>query len=541
MPDVWMAYGAAPGEPSTCCSSPTATPAPPRSRSRGGDAQDAPTAATGARLQPVSRRGRADLRGALRGARRCRAGGSTTCGRAARPTSPPCSRRARRTSSPASRTRCASRASRRPGTRSPGADLVHRRRRADRVGAPRSPAARADDEEPPQGLDEEGISYGAAAVRRAPARAARAAAAVGGQPQPPGPAGALALARDGQGRRRHAGVQPLLPHARWAVLDSGIDATHPAFARRDGDGALAEPRPARRRRSRVRATYDFTRLRDAARRGRRRDGRARRAATAATRRRRLLHRPRRRLGPAAAAARGPARTATTRRPRTSTARTSPASSPATGARTTTAGPADHAVQGVCPDMELYDLRVFDQNGAGDEFAILAALQFVRWLNSNASAPVIHGVNLSLSLDHEVGAYACGRTPVCDECERLLGSGTVVVAAAGNEGRAYYSMTLGHRRGLPPDLDHRPRQRRRRDHRRRDPPPPAPHLRRLVLLEPRPDRRRAPEARPRRARARRSPRRCRTSGSRASTARAWPRRTCSGAAALLMARHRELIG
>ena len=93
-------------------------------------------------------------------------------------------------------------------------------------------------------------------------------------------------------------------------------------------------------------------------------------------------------------------------------------------------------------MELYDLRVFDADGAGDEFAILAALQYVRWLNSNASAPMIHGVNLSLSLDHEVGAYACGRTPVCDECERLLGSGTVVVAAAGNEGRAYYSMASG---------------------------------------------------------------------------------------------------
>ena len=106
------------------------------------------------------------------------------------------------------------------------------------------------------------------------------------------------------------------------------------------------------------------------------------------------------------------------------------------------GAADHDVQGVCPDMELYDLRVFDADGAGDEFAILAALQYVRWLNANASAPVIHGVNLSLSLDHEVGAYACGRTPVCDECERLLGSGTVVVAAAGNEGRAYYSMASG---------------------------------------------------------------------------------------------------
>lgn len=30
-------------------------------------------------------------------------------------------------------------------------------------------------------------------------------------------------------------------------------------------------------------------------------------------------------------------------------------------------------------------------------------------------------------------YACGRTPICNECERLVNSGVVVVAAAGNRG------------------------------------------------------------------------------------------------------------
>ena len=40
----------------------------------------------------------------------------------------------------------------------------------------------------------------------------------------------------------------------------------------------------------------------------------------------------------------------------------------------------------------------------------------------------------LALDrHEVDAHACGRTPVCDACNRLVGNGTVVVAAAGNAG------------------------------------------------------------------------------------------------------------
>jgi len=89
--------------------------------------------------------------------------------------------------------------------------------------------------------------------------------------------------------------------------------------------------------------------------------------------------------------------------------------------------------GMCPDIQLYDLRVLDKDGIGSEFTVLAALQFIRHLNAHKDLPIIHGVNLSLSLDHEVTSYACGRTPVCDECERLIGNGVVVVAAAGNKG------------------------------------------------------------------------------------------------------------
>ena len=90
-------------------------------------------------------------------------------------------------------------------------------------------------------------------------------------------------------------------------------------------------------------------------------------------------------------------------------------------------------QGMCPDINLIDLRVLDEDGKGDEFSIIAALQFIRFLNATADQPVIHGVNLSLSLLHDVENYACGRTPICEECERLVASGVVVVAAAGNRG------------------------------------------------------------------------------------------------------------
>jgi serine protease AprX len=47
--------------------------------------------------------------------------------------------------------------------------------------------------------------------------------------------------------------------------------------------------------------------------------------------------------------------------------------------------------------------------------------------------VIHGVNVSMSIPHEVRNYGCGATPVCVACDRLVGSGVLVVAAAGNRG------------------------------------------------------------------------------------------------------------
>ena len=46
---------------------------------------------------------------------------------------------------------------------------------------------------------------------------------------------------------------------------------------------------------------------------------------------------------------------------------------------------------------------------------------------------MHGVNMSLSLPHSVTDYGCGQTPICEESDRLVSSGVVVIAAAGNYG------------------------------------------------------------------------------------------------------------
>jgi len=68
--------------------------------------------------------------------------------------------------------------------------------------------------------------------------------------------------------------------------------------------------------------------------------------------------------------------------------------------------------------------------------LITALQFVRYLNQHADRPVIHGVNISLQFDPDPMSFAAGHTPVCEECDRLVNSGVVVVVAAGNSGFEY---------------------------------------------------------------------------------------------------------
>ncbi|HSR50024.1 MAG TPA: S8 family peptidase [Acidobacteriota bacterium] len=100
------------------------------------------------------------------------------------------------------------------------------------------------------------------------------------------------------------------------------------------------------------------------------------------------------------------------------------------------------MEGVCPDIRLYDLRVVRPGGDNDEFSVLAALQFVQHLNERKDFFAIHGANISLSITHAVENYACGRTPVCNECANLVNSGVVVVAAAGNQGYLRYRTEEG---------------------------------------------------------------------------------------------------
>lgn len=221
---------------------------------------------------------------------------------------------------------------------------------------------------------------------------------------------------------------------RWAIVDTGVDATHPAFRRRDADGKLAENELEA---TRVVATYDFTRLRPIV------SGRLGElsAQTRADIERRVRT--------------GRAVDWETLKPLLSVPHDSAYPRPVESHGTHIAGivggdwhtddpdmPAQADLVGICPDIELYDLRVFDAAGRGEEFSIVAALQFVRHLNAHSDTQVIHGVNLSLSVGQDLANFAVGRTPICDEAERLMSNGVMVVVAAGNEGQTRYMNTSG---------------------------------------------------------------------------------------------------
>ena len=147
-----------------------------------------------------------------------------------------------------------------------------------------------------------------------------------------------------------------------------------------------------------------------------------------------------------------------------------------------------------PDIRLYDFRVLGKTLDDTEFAVIAALQYIRYVNERHSHMTIHGANLSLSIPHNVRNFACGRTPVCNECERLVESGVVVVAAAGNRGYQKFETERRRRlRKLCRLQHHRSRKRRERHHGGIDARKLAAYLWRQLLLQPRSDRRRPPQA------------------------------------------------
>lgn len=246
----------------------------------------------------------------------------------------------------------------------------------------------------------------------------------------------------------------------WAVIDSGIDATHPAFRLRDESGDLYEKpfEGTEVNHTRVLATYDMTRLRLAHRAAEQSQADHPEPAVAAMIERygeelqglrtHLLNRKPLDWGLLEPLLRVPH---TTDEKEESFNYKVPGDDHGTHVagilaadwRDAEEGGADaDELLGICPDLCLYDIRVFadDDEKKGDggyEFAVSAALQFVDYLNGFGRKIRIAGANVSLSIRYELSAFGCGQTPVCQEANRLVAAGVVVVAAAGNRGSEKY--------------------------------------------------------------------------------------------------------
>lgn len=91
--------------------------------------------------------------------------------------------------------------------------------------------------------------------------------------------------------------------------------------------------------------------------------------------------------------------------------------------------------GVAPRCKLVSYKVLDARGKGPVTRVIAALEDIYRCNGDGRHIRIHGVNLSVGYPFEARWYACGHSPLCDVIDRLVRSGVVVVAAAGNNGYA----------------------------------------------------------------------------------------------------------
>jgi hypothetical protein len=92
-----------------------------------------------------------------------------------------------------------------------------------------------------------------------------------------------------------------------------------------------------------------------------------------------------------------------------------------------------AISGVSPECKLLSLKVLNHKGDGEVSSMLAAIQYIQEVNSHGRFVRVHGVNMSVGYGFDPEWFACGQSPLCVEVDRLARMGVVVVVAAGNTG------------------------------------------------------------------------------------------------------------
>ena len=91
------------------------------------------------------------------------------------------------------------------------------------------------------------------------------------------------------------------------------------------------------------------------------------------------------------------------------------------------------ISGMAPRCKLLSLKVLDDKGQGTVSNLISAIETIQEVNGYGRRIRIHGVNMSVGYDFEPEWFACGQSPLCVEVDRLVRSGVAVVVAAGNTG------------------------------------------------------------------------------------------------------------
>ncbi len=102
-----------------------------------------------------------------------------------------------------------------------------------------------------------------------------------------------------------------------------------------------------------------------------------------------------------------------------------------------------SISGMAPKCKIVSIKVLDDRGQdpgmvtpkGRVSNIIAAIDYIQEINGFGRRIRIHGVNMSVGYEFEPRWFACGQSPLCVEVDRLVKSGVVVVVAAGNTGYA----------------------------------------------------------------------------------------------------------
>jgi serine protease AprX len=98
--------------------------------------------------------------------------------------------------------------------------------------------------------------------------------------------------------------------------------------------------------------------------------------------------------------------------------------------------------GVAPLATLINVKILDDDGTGAASNAIMGLEYLRKLNQNSRSIVVDGVNMSLGYPFDPKWYGCGHSPLCDEVQRAVNSGLIVVISCGNSGYGTASLDTG---------------------------------------------------------------------------------------------------